>query len=153
MARQGVIKRLGAIDYAAERTFFVTFCVKDRARVFADPHIASIMRDVVLRYRSAGWFWLLCYCIMPDHVHLLLKLRTQQRTLARVIATIKNRTTYLSRACGTDIKWQWGFHDRAKREHETADDYPRYILENPVRGGLVGEYPDYPFCGIVDYWN
>jgi putative transposase len=43
--------------------------------------------------------------------------------------------------------WLPGFHDHALRAEEATADVVRYIIENPVRAGLVKEVGAYP------YWN
>jgi hypothetical protein len=37
------------------------------------------------------------------------------------------------------------------REDEETPRVVRYILENPVRAGLVEAYREYPFCGSLVY--
>jgi putative transposase len=149
----GVIRRLGTVNYANEFAFFVTFCVRNRVKAFSDSRIASLARDVLFEYREAKWYRLWCYCIMPDHVHLMIRLLGRSRSLSRVVATLKNKITYRARCTGVRIAWQHGFHDRVKRSFEHIDEYATYILANPVRAGLVKECIEYPFCGIVDIWK
>jgi putative transposase len=147
----GVIKRLRGVDYSASLTCFVTFAVMDRVRVFSSPIIAELAKNVVVEYRHAGWYRLFCYCIMPDHIHLLL--RTNGRALSRIVGTLKNRIRYPAKGLGCRFAWQSGFHDRIRRAGETVDEYAEYILANPVRAGMVRVYTEYPYCGIVDYWK
>jgi putative transposase len=153
MPTHGVIHRLRTVDYAQEYTFLVTFCVRDRVKSFADHRVATLARDVLLEYREAQWYRLWCYCIMPDHVHLMIRLLGRTRSLSRVVASIKNKITYRVRSLGVRIAWQHGFHDRVKRSFESLDEYATYILANPVRAGLVRECVEYPYCGIVDVWK
>jgi hypothetical protein len=37
------------------------------------------------------------------------------------------------------------------RENDNPLSFARYIIENPVRAGLVGEVKDYPFLGSQRY--
>lgn len=47
--------------------------------------------------------------------------------------------------------WQrYGF-ERVLRESEPTSVVARYILENPVRAGLVSRIEDYPFLGSFEY--
>jgi putative transposase len=152
MAPTGTIHRLRAYNYRTLRTYFVTYCVKRRQRVFSDPAVAAIARSILFKYRAAGWFWLLAYCIMPDHVHLLLRLRTKDRPLSRIVATLKNQVSYEARGRGLALLWQWGFHDHVLRQSEDVGKCAAYIVANPVRAALVQDSCEYPFCGIVDRW-
>jgi REP-associated tyrosine transposase len=152
MAPTGIIPRLGGCNYRGLHTYFVTYCVKDRRHIFSDPALANIVKSTLLRYRAAGWYWLLAYCIMPDHIHQLLRLRTMDRALSRVVATLKNQISYEARSHGRTVLWQWGFHDRVLRPAEDVGKYAAYVVANPVRAGIVKDSGEYRFCGIVDRW-
>jgi REP element-mobilizing transposase RayT len=145
--------RLPGLDYAASRVFFVTYCVWDRLPVLANPAAATIVRDVIFRYREREWYWLLCYCVMPDHVHLLIKLRSSNRSLSRVVATIKHECVKSIRRIGEIVRWQFGYHDRILRRIDSEFDIARYIIQNPVRAGIVRAGEVYPWSEIVDrFW-
>jgi len=145
----GVIQRLRGVDYQTSRTFFVTLCVRDRRRAFDDAGTARRAQDIILKYRAAGWYYLLCYCIMPDHIHLLIRLRSSQRSLSRVVVSLKNKIRYATHGL---VEWQYGYHDHVLRPYESVRLFVRYILANPVRAALVRDTGDYPFGGIVDPW-
>ena len=148
----GVIRRLAGVDYSAQRTFFVTLCVKDRMGVFRDRRLAELAQREILERRNDGWYWLLSYCIMPDHVHLLLRLKTPRRGLSRVVTALKNAIYYGAARIGLSVDWQLGYHDHVLRQFESVSTFARYILENPIRKSMVREYTDYQFCGVVDSW-
>ena len=45
--------------------------------------------------------------------------------------------------------WQRGFYDRSlARTDETLTDVARYILDNPVREGLVQRAQDWPYSRV-----
>jgi hypothetical protein len=43
--------------------------------------------------------------------------------------------------------WQAGYFDRVLREDDSTFAVARYIVQNPVRAGLVRSPVEYPFCG------
>ena len=45
--------------------------------------------------------------------------------------------------------WQEGYHDWVIRPIQPVDEVIRYVLDNPVRAGLVAQWTDYPFSGSV----
>ena len=47
------------------------------------------------------------------------------------------------------VRWQKDFYDHVIRTHEDIAAQVRYILDNPVRKGLVSSWEDYPFKGSV----
>jgi putative transposase len=151
MPTSGTIPRLRGFDYTACRPYFVTFVTRYRQQLFRDPKIAGLARDVILRYRALGWYRLGCYCVMPDHVHVLVTLLGRRRSLSNVVAAIKNQITYHAKLDCRTVRWQLGYHDRIAREHELCRDYLEYVIANPVRMGLVTDFRQYPFSGIVDW--
>ena len=128
-------------------------CVSDRRKVFSASDCASVARDQLLGFRNAGWYWLHAYAVMPDHIHVLLKLIGTNRPLGKVVAVLKSAILFRVRALGTDFVWQDGFHDYVLRDNEDGDEIVAYILANPSRAGLVGQDEQYPYCGIVDRYR
>jgi hypothetical protein len=45
------------------------------------------------------------------------------------------------------VLWQRSYYDHILREDEDVVGVARYVLENPVRAGLVTEVIQYPFHG------
>ncbi|MBC5825897.1 MAG: hypothetical protein GIW99_12660 [Candidatus Eremiobacteraeota bacterium] len=90
---------------------------------------------------------------MPDHIHILCRTRADAPTLGVIVATIKRIIGQRCKALRITIKWQAGFYDRIVRDYEASDEFVKYILSNPVRGGLVKERGEYPFCGGYDAWK
>jgi hypothetical protein len=59
----------------------------------------------------------------------------------------KQKTSYeWKRRHGVEL-WQRGYIDRILRADEDTLTVARYILDNPVRAGLVASPLDYPFSG------
>jgi REP element-mobilizing transposase RayT len=49
----------------------------------------------------------------------------------------------------TGVAWQKDFYDHVIRKHEDVVAQVKYVLDNPVRKGLVSEWHDYPFTGSI----
>jgi REP element-mobilizing transposase RayT len=88
---------------------------------------------------------------MPDHVHLLLEGRSERSDFRGLIKSLKQSSgqRYASRA--KQRLWQEGYWDRVLRPDDDAKKIARYIVENPVRAGLVRCAVDYPLVGS-DVW-
>ena len=152
MWTHGTSPRLRTASYTAKRTYFVTFCVLGRAPVFGDPGCASAASDVILRYRKRGYYFLPAYCVMPDHVHLLILPTAPGRHLSRIVATIKNAIAYDLRGMHVGVRWQWGYYDRLLRTSDSTRQIAKYVVMNPVRKGLVTDFRDWRYGGIIDKW-
>jgi len=82
---------------------------------------------------------------MPDHLHLLMEGLEGRSDLRRCVNRVKQRTSYAAVRLGLGRLWQDGYHDRIVRQDENLQHYIDYIVENPVRVGLVRYAEDYPF--------
>ena len=91
----------------------------------------------------------LCYVVMPDHVHWLLR-PGEATDLSAVVQKTKSLASRNSRRAGrAAFGWQPGFFDRALRRDEDLASVARYIVANPVRAGLVSSVRDYPHWDAV----
>jgi REP element-mobilizing transposase RayT len=108
---------------------------------------------------------------MPDHLHVLLQLPAEpvhsrrpiadiarpaanqdpQGALGTIIGNMKSFTTHQS--WKLDLKgqlWQPRFYDHIVRRSEDGQKIALYILENPVRKGLVEDLQSWPWSGMPD---
>jgi non-canonical purine NTP pyrophosphatase (RdgB/HAM1 family) len=132
----------------ANGTYFITF--RAAAGIsFSEPERRLIL-DACRHFHEAR-YWLHTACVMPDHVHLLL--RTIQRrdgswpTGAEVVHSIKSFTaTQINRGRGRiGSVWQREYFDRLVRSAAEMEEANRYIQQNPVRAGLCEKALQYPF--------
>jgi len=49
----------------------------------------------------------------------------------------------------TNIEWQKDFFDHVIRRHEDIATQVKYILDNPLRKGLVSSWQEYPYKGSI----
>jgi len=92
----------------------------------------------------------LALVVMPDHIHWLVQLGSG-RSLQQVMNSLKGRSAYrinLERSERQQV-WQAGFHDHAIRREEDLESAARYLIQNPVRAGLVEQFDQYPFWESV----
>jgi putative transposase len=124
--------------------FSITICTHDRHPLFQNDTRAKIVLDSIgegLADQTEQYAW----CLMPDHLHLLVAPR--QRNLADVLNAWKSYAANRLRREGLDGPcWQRGFCDHALRKEEEIRKVADYIVNNPVRKGLVQNWQDYPFC-------
>ncbi len=127
--------------------FSITICVADRRPVFGNPSLARDAVDHLLALSSKCGVALYAYCVMPDHIHVLLS-PNGNTGVVEFVRLLKGRiSTALRRLGVTGHLWQRSFHDRAIRREENLIEVIQYILHNPVRAGLVEDWRSYPFSG------
>jgi putative transposase len=85
---------------------------------------------------------------MPDHVHLFVLV--DGILLSAWVKSVKNSLSKNLRESGVKSPhWQKGFFDHVLRSGESYAEKWSYVLENPVRAGLVGAVADWPYSGEI----
>ncbi len=90
----------------------------------------------------------LCWVLMPDHWHGLVKLGMRDG-LSTVMNRFKGFTARRLHCLQPGLVWGRGFHDRALRCDEDIKAAARYVVANPLRAGLVSSVLDYPYWDCV----
>lgn len=117
-----------------------------------ESSIVEGVLDHFLAIAQRERFAILAYCFMPDHVHLLATGTSIDANFVRFMNAAKQQAGYwYLRRSGCRL-WQKGYYDHILQDGESTSAVIRYIVENPVRAGLVRSPHDYPFLGsaVVD---
>lgn len=130
------------------RAYIVTFTTFERQRLFDDFRVARAACHAIANSLPADHGTLMCWVLMPDHFHAVVRL-TGQATLPRCVQRIKGRS---SMACSQAMQrhvpiWARAFHDHAVRADEDLPDLVCYVIANPVRAGIAKDVLVYP------WWN
>jgi hypothetical protein len=88
---------------------------------------------------------------MPDHVHLLAEGRGPTSNCRRFITRAKQFSGYHYQGAFNERLWQRYGYEHVLRASEDVFSIARYILENPIRAGLVSSVHDYPYLGSTLY--
>jgi hypothetical protein len=91
---------------------------------------AVIVGEVIDRGRP-GRYDLLAWCVMPDHLHVIL---IPGATLATIVRGWK---TVSARRLGGGTWWQRDYFDRLIRDEEELSQTIEYVMNNPEAAGLV----------------
>ena len=88
---------------------------------------------------------------MPDHVHLLAVGCQPSSNCRRFITRAKQFSGYHYQRAFNERLWQRYGYEHVLRPSEDVFGVARYILENPIRAGLVRSAQDYPYLGSTLY--
>jgi REP element-mobilizing transposase RayT len=89
------------------------------------------------------------YCIMPDHLHVIVSPGEHGASSLEYIQRLKGWTSFSLHRAGWDGPlWQPDFYDHLVRKDEDLRSITDYILANPVRAGLVSSPSDYAWSGL-----
>lgn len=165
--------RLKGYDYSRGGCYFVTICVRERKAILSkifpqkqenlpnrvgtgvparpqyvvalSPYGKIVEETVLYINKQYDAVCIDKYCIMPDHIHLLVTLQSadlicQERqgclSLRDVVRQFKTYTTKRCREVAGDKKlllWQPHFYDHIIRNDEDYCEKWQYIEENPVK--------------------
>ena len=109
-----------------------------------DKRIAAIMQDT-LKHFDGERYQLLCWCIMPNHVHVLIEVN-EGWSLSRIMHGWRSYTANeANRILGRTGKfWMEEYYDRYIRNDNHLQKTINYILNNPANAGL----DDWPWVGV-----
>ena len=119
----------------------------DRIIIFSDDEDNQRFLEIVQRVKQESLFQLFAYCLMGNHVHLLL--REGEEPLGMTFKRIGVSYVYY-------YNWKYQLHghlfqDRYRSEQVEDDAYfldvLRYICQNPVKAGLCAKPFEYPWLG------
>jgi putative transposase len=128
------------IDPSAE-TYFITICCEQRnANTLCHDHLAqNIFGSVAFRHERRDWFCHL-FLLMPDHLHALLSFVNRSKTIQQIVGDWKRWL-----AVKRGIQWQTNFFEHRIRDEQAGTEKFQYILNNPVRKGLVERWEDWKY--------
>lgn len=113
--------------------------------VLRDERIATLVRDAMLHFDGERYD-LLAWCVMPNHVHAVLRTRPG-RDLSMIVLSWKGFTGKKAReilgTVGGGEFWQKEPYDHLVRNAEDLAQQIAYVLENPAKAGLR----DWPWVG------
>ncbi|WP_028457510.1 transposase [Chloroflexus sp. Y-396-1] len=122
--------------------------------------IAQLVMDEIRRLDGSHYDLLAC-CIMPNHVHLLVDMARgddanhdktgHPSVLSQALHLLKGSTArYTNQKLGRSGKfWQDESYDHVVRDEAELERIFWYIVNNPVKAGLVSDWQDWPYTYVA----
>ena len=136
---------------------FLTFCTEKRWI------LPECVRSLVLEsclHDNGSKFDLQIVVVMPDHVHMIFVPlvnghASETISLALITDAIKGASAHkMNKALGRNGHvWQAESFDHVLRSSESLDQKVQYLLDNPVRRGLVSQWQEYPWLWLKPFQN
>ena len=143
--------RVKSYDYTTCGAYFITVCTANREKIFWKSVGADIIRPQNVPLSEIGEIvqqsiWQIPehyenvfvdqYCIMPDHIHLIIRIGTDANgrmisapTMSTLVGSMKR---WVSRQAGRSF-WQKSFYDHCIRNQQDYDEIWQYIENNPLK--------------------
>ena len=158
--------RLPVGKYAlSDCTYFFTINAQNRrSKPFYNAALARGVVVALLTTAERHNWKLYSYCLMPDHLHFVAALPegavreidagfrgiVPESILDHIAAFKRYTTTQLWWTLGGRGRlWQRSSYDRVIWYDDSPMAAIRYVLNNPVRAGLVADWRSYPYAGTV----
>lgn len=141
--------RLADFDYASPGAYFITICTANRESIFWSNRRGDLWSPDRIPLSDVGInianeieklnhiypaLHVDTYCIMPDHIHMILSINADANgrpqvapTISRVIQQFKGS---ISKQVGRAI-WQKSFYEHGIRNPQDYDEIWEYIENNP----------------------
>ena len=124
----------------------------------AQPEIAAIVRDTLHQCEDERLYRLYAYTVMSNHVHVLLQPLENVQTgspvaLARITQILKGRTArFANQRLGLTGQRFWAreSYDHWSRNENETRRIVAYILNNPVKAGLVTDPAAWPWSWAAE---
>ena len=119
--------------------------------IFEDEEDSAIFLSILREYKEISGYKLFAYCLMGNHVHLLIK--AEQEPLEKIFRRVSGKYVFWY-----NNKYQrigHLFQDRYKSEPVDTDAYLltviRYIHQNPLKSKLAKSVDDYLYSSYKEY--
>lgn len=120
--------------------------------------VARLVRDTLDDFARRDLFGLLGWTLMPNHLHVLLRLPAEPAVpFATVLHRFKTRTAQLA---NSKLGREGAFWESADYVLEIPDEEEAlrrvilYLTQNPVRAGLVRRWDEWPHTWVgADFWQ
>ena len=143
------------MEYAAQRRFFGRMdafldAAESGPRWLEEPAIAQLLADS-LHFRHGRVYALDTFCIMPTHAHVIFTPLTasngKPHSLSSIMQSLKGYTAHKSNTIlvREGAFWHHESYDHVVRDAEEHDRIIKYVLNNPVKAGLVADWRDWPW--------
>lgn len=146
---RGHLPRLAPEYYRGRAVVHWTMTMRERRIGWLTPLFHAQSREVLLHTMVRYDLVSPAYCLMPDHAHFVWMGVGADSNLARAAEFFRRETNSLLDPVG----WQKEAFDHVLREDERKRGafaaVCLYVLENPVRKGLVERWTDYPNLGAT----
>lgn len=146
----------GKNDVFLDTQDYGIFMHRVRENFFSENELPKIASPLDIKYKRkklpAGAFSLICYCLMPNHFHLLIKQNSDLKISKLVQKLCTGYAKYFQKKYNhTGHLFQGAF----KAINIESESYlmwlSAYIHQNPAVAGIVENLEDHPYSSYLDY--
>ena len=138
--------RLESFDYLGPLAAHLTFVTMQRKPIFESAELIQSCVSSIEEARSKHNAKIHAYCVMPDHVHILVEIG-EGVSLQKFARLFKQLSGYRLKQALDSFVWQTSYYDHVLRKDEAIAKVAAYIWNNPVEAGMVSSWSSYAGSG------
>jgi REP element-mobilizing transposase RayT len=123
--------------------------VKESPKWLAESKIAKIVAEAI-KYQDGKQYLLNAFCVLPNHVHMLIDVQRSNVSLYRILQKLKSYTAIQANKIlhRSGAFWHHESYDHVVRDETELERIVWYILENPVKAGLCKSWEDWKWSYV-----
>lgn len=137
---------------SASGIYHVMLRGNNRQRIFEDDEDYRYFLEIIGRYRKQSGFILYAWCLLPNHVHLLLKEKSEPVSLLIQRIEVSFISWYNRKYDRTGHLFQGRFRSEVVEDSNYFLKVIRYIHMNPVKAEICKAPDAYPYSSFVHYF-
>jgi REP element-mobilizing transposase RayT len=143
------LKRLDASFYQGRAYVHWTLSLNNRETGWLNVRHHLALRAIL--FHTCARFYLTCptYCLMPDHGHFLFVGLIDRANQLLAIEWMQREWNALLKPYQLQDQAYDNVLRESDREQNAFSSIANYILQNPVRGGLIEDWQSWAFSGAI----
>ena len=148
------IKRRKALLEEERRRYFGHFDeyldrVEESPHWLSEPEVANIIAEAI-KYQDGKQYILNAFCVLPNHVHIMIDVKRSSGPLNRILQKLKSYTAIQANKIlhRNGAFWHHESYDHVVRDGSEFERIVWYILQNPVKVGLCRTWENWKWSYV-----
>ncbi len=139
--------RLLLHEYGGKKKVAFTVVEKERRKMFVTENMFVQMENILKQVMRERKCWGRIYMFMPDHAHLIIEGCDEESNVKKCMDLFKQKSGYWLSQNKIAFRWQHDYYDHIIRSQDELRRQIKYVLNNPVHGGIVDSWHEYRYWG------
>ena len=131
-------------EYYEAQTIAFTLCF-EIGKTGLSKKIFKPLNEILINELKNNGCLLHIWLLMPDHCHMVIEAGQNTKNILHTIDKFKQYSGYWFYKNKLKIKWKKSYYDHILRSEKDVENQIYYVLNNPVRKGLVESWKEYPY--------
>ena len=146
-------RRLKDFSYRGYYRYFITIRSHGFKHHFVRDEIVTQIIEILKGTAEQERFSVWAYCFMPDHLHLLIEGGDDNADMRGFVVLFKQKTAHWFKSTYGVKLWAADYYEHVLRDDQATVTVARYVIQNPVRKGIVQDCSSYPYSGSLELDN